>query len=57
LGLYWPFAVIANRRMRLEAVTLRTRVALEQIVSAAQRKDGEAAGDAAMDVFDFDLGF
>lgn len=56
LGLYWPFAVVANRRMQLEAVTLRSRTSLEEVSDQARRREQDAAGDAAADLFDLDLG-
>jgi uncharacterized membrane protein YjgN (DUF898 family) len=55
LGLYWPFAVIATQRMRIQAVTLRSRVGLDSITAAAQANSG-AVGDAAVDMFDMDIG-
>lgn len=55
LGLYWPFAVIATQRMRIQAVTLRSRVGLDSIAAAAQANSG-AMGDAAVDMFDMDVG-
>jgi uncharacterized membrane protein YjgN (DUF898 family) len=56
LGLYWPFAAVANRRMQVEAVELKSRVSLEQVSDVAQKREQDAAGDAAADLFDFDLG-
>lgn len=55
LGLYWPFAVVATRRMQIQAVTLRSRVGLDSINALAQAKSG-AVGDAAVDMFDMDIG-
>jgi uncharacterized membrane protein YjgN (DUF898 family) len=55
-GLYWPFAVIATQRMRLEAVSLKTRVALDKLTDAARARENDAAGDMAADLFGFDLG-
>jgi uncharacterized membrane protein YjgN (DUF898 family) len=55
-GLYWPFAVIATKRMQLEAVSLKTRVSLEELSSAALARENDAAGDMAADIFGFDVG-
>lgn len=55
LGLYWPFAVVATRRMQIQTVTLRSRVGLDSINALAQAKSG-AVGDAAVDMFDMDIG-
>jgi uncharacterized membrane protein YjgN (DUF898 family) len=57
LGLYWPFAAIAVARLRLEAVTVKTRIDPELLVSQMQTPEGEAAGDAAGDLFGLDIGF
>lgn len=57
LGLYWPFASIATTRMRLEAVSVKTRHDPATLVSLLQASDVEAAGDAAGDLFDIDIGF
>ena len=56
LGLYWPFAVINTVRMRLEAVSLKSRVPLDQLTDAARARDNDAAGDMAADIFGFDVG-
>jgi uncharacterized membrane protein YjgN (DUF898 family) len=56
LGLYWPFAVMATKRMQLEAVTLKTRVSLDQLSDAARARENDAAGDMAADIFGFDVG-
>ncbi len=56
LGLYWPFAAIAKTRMRLEAVSIKTRQDPATLVSLLQASDVEAAGDAAGDVLDIDIG-
>ena len=55
LGFYWPFAVVATKRMQLEAMSLRSRVDFNVLV-AQSRSEGDAAGDAAADLFDADLG-
>jgi uncharacterized membrane protein YjgN (DUF898 family) len=56
LGLYWPFAVIATQRMKLEAISLKTRVALDKLSDAARARENDAAGDMAADIFGFDVG-
>ncbi len=56
LGFYWPFAVVATKRMQLEAISLKTRVALDQLSSAARARENDAAGDMAADIFGFDVG-
>jgi uncharacterized membrane protein YjgN (DUF898 family) len=55
-GLYWPFAVIATQRMKLEAISLKTRVALDKLTDAARARENDAAGDMAADIFGFDVG-
>jgi uncharacterized membrane protein YjgN (DUF898 family) len=55
LGFYWPFAVVATKRMRLEAVSLRSRVDFNALI-AKSRPEGDAAGDAAADMFNADIG-
>jgi uncharacterized membrane protein YjgN (DUF898 family) len=56
-GFYWPFAAIAVARMRLEAVTVKTRIDPDTLVSQMRSVEGEAAGDAAGDLFGLDIGF
>lgn len=58
LGLYWPFAVVASRRMEIEALELRVRGgSLETLASkAAKVADDAAVGDAAADLFGLDVG-
>jgi uncharacterized membrane protein YjgN (DUF898 family) len=55
-GLYWPFAMVATRRMQIEAVNLKTRVALDTLTDAARKNETDALGDMAADMFDFDMG-
>jgi len=57
LGLYWPFAAIAVMRARVQAISIKTRVDLHDLVSLTQTAQGDAAGDAAGDVFGLDIGF
>lgn len=56
LGLYWPFAAVANARMRLQAVSVDVQGDLSQWIATAQGRPGGATGDAAGDFFGFDLG-
>jgi len=56
LGLYWPFAAVATTRLRVEAVTIKTRQDPSTLVSLLQASDGEAAGDAAGDLLGIDIG-
>ena len=56
LGLYWPFAAVAVTRMRLQAVTVITRVDPADLLDDARAAEGEAAGDAAGDLFGVDVG-
>ena len=56
LGLYWPFARIALARMRLEAVTVHTLLPPDELVSSMRERADDAAGDAAGDLFGFDIG-
>jgi uncharacterized membrane protein YjgN (DUF898 family) len=55
LGLFWPFAVVATRRAQLEAVTLRTRIDLDDLAGVAVAEQ-DATGDAAADLFGMDVG-
>ena len=55
-GLYWPFAMVATRRMQIEAVNLKTRIALDTLTDAARKNETDALGDMAADMFDFDMG-
>ena len=56
-GFYWPFAAVAVARMRLEAITVKTRIDPDTLVSQMRAVEGEAAGDAAGDLFGLDIGF
>lgn len=56
LGLYWPFAAIATARLRLQAMALSTRDDPDALVAALQPAHDDAAGDAAGDLFGFDVG-
>jgi len=56
LGLYWPFAAVAMARMRLEAIEVTASEDPDRLVQLAQGPEGEAAGDAAGDLFGLDIG-
>jgi uncharacterized membrane protein YjgN (DUF898 family) len=56
LGLYWPFAVVASRRMQIEAISLKTRIDLTALSDIARRGETDAVGDMAADMFDMELG-
>jgi len=56
LGLYWPFAAVATARMRLEAVRLQFDVDPQTLADQGRAGEGEAAGDAAGDLFGLDIG-
>jgi uncharacterized membrane protein YjgN (DUF898 family) len=56
LGLYWPFAAVATRRLRLQAVSLALTLDVEQLMADSASNAGDAAGDAAGDFFGFDIG-
>ncbi len=57
LGLYWPFAAVARARMQLEAFSIASQISLDALVSQGRSTEGEAAGDAAGDLFGLDIGF
>lgn len=56
LGLYWPFALVATTRLRLEAITVKTRNHPDTLIAQEKSKEGDAAGDAAGDFFGLDVG-
>lgn len=56
LGLYWPFAAVAVYRLRVEAITLVSRVAMDELASAVQRYRDDATGDMAADLMGLDFG-
>ena len=56
LGLYWPFAAVAQTRLRVEAVAVRTRESPDLLVSQMRAVGGDAAGEAAGDLFGLDIG-
>ena len=56
LGLYWPFAAVATARLRLESVTVYTRLDPDELVNRERARNGDAAGDAAGDLIGIDVG-
>jgi uncharacterized membrane protein YjgN (DUF898 family) len=56
LGLYWPFAAVAMARLRLEAVSIKSRVNPELLIAQVHPQEGDAAGEAAGDFFGMDIG-
>lgn len=56
LGLYFPFAAVATARLRLEAVTIDTRIDIDRLVADPRLTVADAAGDAAADVLGVDIG-
>ena len=56
LGLYWPYAVMATRRLVLESTVLRARMPLERLHGSSRDGDNDAMGDAAMEFVNFDFG-
>lgn len=57
LGLYWPFAAVALARIRLQAVTVKTRVSPDTLIAMVGAVEGDAAGEAGGDLFGLDIGF
>ena len=57
LGLYWPFAAVATQRLRVQAVTVVLQVDPQTLEDRTRAAEGEAAGDAAGDLFGLDIGF
>jgi uncharacterized membrane protein YjgN (DUF898 family) len=56
LGLYWPFAVVAMTRLRLQAVQLKTCLDFDAQVAQRTGLPPSAVGDALTDLFDLDVG-
>lgn len=56
LGLYWPFAAVATARMRLEAMSIKSRMDPDLLMGSVLAQEGDAAGDAAGDFFGMDVG-
>ena len=56
-GFYLPFAAIAVARLRLQSVTLETAQHPDDLVNQWPTVEGDAAGEAAGDLFGLDIGF
>ena len=56
LGFYWPFAAVALMRLRLSAMALKTSRPVDMIAGAPRQQGGDATGDAAGELFGFDIG-
>jgi uncharacterized membrane protein YjgN (DUF898 family) len=56
LGLYFPFAQVASARLRLQAMTVVSRIDPDELAASATQADEAAAGDAAGDLLGFDIG-
>jgi uncharacterized membrane protein YjgN (DUF898 family) len=57
LGLYWPFALVATTRLKLQAISVHMRVDPDNLIAQQQPKAGQAGiGDAAADLAGIDLG-
>jgi len=56
LGLYWPFAVVAMARLRLQAITAFTKRPADEFAARTQARRDDAAGEAAGDLFGIDIG-
>jgi uncharacterized membrane protein YjgN (DUF898 family) len=56
LGLYWPFALIASTRLKLQAVTIHMRLDPDTLVAQVKPEGGIGIGDAAADLAGIDIG-
>lgn len=56
IGLYVPFASIAMARLRLQAITVHSRIDPAEFSSRSTERVDDAAGDAAGDLFGVDIG-
>ncbi|MBC7718469.1 MAG: DUF898 domain-containing protein [Chitinophagaceae bacterium] len=56
-GFYLPFAAIEVARLRLQSVTLETAQHPDDLVNQWPTVEGDAAGEAAGDLFGLDIGF
>jgi uncharacterized membrane protein YjgN (DUF898 family) len=57
LGLYWPFAAVAMARLKLEAMSVTSRIEPQALVDRARPAERDATGEAAGDLFGIDIGF
>jgi uncharacterized membrane protein YjgN (DUF898 family) len=55
LGLYRPFALVSEYRMKFESVTLHVKGGVDQIAGAMARQQQGALGDALADAAGLDL--
>jgi uncharacterized membrane protein YjgN (DUF898 family) len=55
-GFYVPFAKVNMARLRLEAITVHTRIAPDHLMNSLQQKNQDATGDAAGDFLGIDIG-
>jgi uncharacterized membrane protein YjgN (DUF898 family) len=56
LGLYWPFAAVAQARLRLAAVALSSSRPIDSLSAGARQPGEDASGDAAGELFGIDIG-
>lgn len=56
LGLYWPFAAIANARLRLHAIEILSRQDPDELVARIKAQQSDASGDLAADLIGIDVG-
>ncbi|WP_374592677.1 DUF898 family protein [Aquabacterium sp.] len=57
LGAYWPWAAMATRRMRLQAITVVSRIVPEDLVASVQTRQGSAAAEVGTEMLGLDLGW
>ena len=56
LGVYWPWAAMSTRRMRLQAITVVSRIVPEDLVASVQTRQGSAAAEVGTEMLGLDLG-
>jgi uncharacterized membrane protein YjgN (DUF898 family) len=56
LGFYWPFALVAMTRLRLQVMSVTSHIDPALLMAEVQASSVEAAGDAAGDFFGLDVG-
>jgi len=56
LGLYWPFAAVAQARLRLAAVALSSTRPIDELGGGSRQPGDDASGDAAGELFGIDIG-
>lgn len=57
LGAYWPWAAIASRRLRLQAVTVVSRVVPDDLIASVQTQRGSRASEVDTQMLGLDLGW